>query len=53
VLNFDFHNPTRILFGEGQVAALAERVPAGARVLVLYGGGSIRNISCQALELAL
>jgi NADP-dependent alcohol dehydrogenase len=43
VLNFDFHNPTRILFGEGQIAALAKRVPAGARVLVLYGGGSIRN----------
>jgi NADP-dependent alcohol dehydrogenase len=43
LLNFDFHNPTRILFGEGQVAALAKRVPAGARVLVLYGGGSIRS----------
>jgi NADP-dependent alcohol dehydrogenase len=43
LLNFDFHNPTRILFGEGQIAALAKRVPAGARVLVLYGGGSIRS----------
>jgi NADP-dependent alcohol dehydrogenase len=42
LLNFDFHNPTRILFGEGQVERLARLVPSGARVLVLYGGGSIR-----------
>jgi NADP-dependent alcohol dehydrogenase len=42
LLNFDFHNPTRILFGEGQIERLSRLVPAGARVLVLYGGGSIR-----------
>lgn len=42
MLNFDFYNPTRILFGEGQIERLARLVPAGARVLVLYGGGSIR-----------
>lgn len=43
MLNFDFHNPTRILFGQGQIASLATLVPAGARVMVLYGGGSIRQ----------
>jgi NADP-dependent alcohol dehydrogenase len=43
LLNFDFQNPTRILFGDGQIASLAKLVPAGARVLVLYGGGSIRK----------
>jgi NADP-dependent alcohol dehydrogenase len=42
LLNFDFYNPTRILFGEGQIAALSSHVPHGARVLMLYGGGSIR-----------
>lgn len=41
--NFDFHNPTRVMFGKGQIAALAQLVPAGSRVLMLYGGGSIRN----------
>lgn len=41
--NFDFYNPTQILFGQGQIAALSGAVPAGARVLVLYGGGSIRQ----------
>jgi NADP-dependent alcohol dehydrogenase len=43
MLNFDFYNPTRILFGQGQIAALANLVPEQARVLVLYGGGSIRQ----------
>jgi NADP-dependent alcohol dehydrogenase len=43
VQNFDFHNPTRVMFGKGQIAALAQLVPAGSRVLMLYGGGSIRN----------
>jgi NADP-dependent alcohol dehydrogenase len=40
--NFTFRNPTKILFGKGQIAALAQEVPAGARVLMTYGGGSIR-----------
>lgn len=41
--NFDFHNPTRILFGQGQIASLTTLVPPRARVLMLYGGGSIRT----------
>lgn len=43
MFNFDYHNPTQILFGQGQIAALSGLVPAGARVLLLYGGGSIRH----------
>jgi NADP-dependent alcohol dehydrogenase len=43
LFNFDFSNPTRILFGRGRIAALATQVPAAARVLLLYGGGSIRQ----------
>jgi len=43
VHNFDFYNPTQILFGEGQIASLGKLVPAGARVLMLYGGGSIKQ----------
>src|SRR5690606_19387769 len=41
--NFSFHNPTRIHFGRGQTAQLAQEIPAGARVLLTYGGGSIRR----------
>jgi NADP-dependent alcohol dehydrogenase len=43
LLNFDFYNPTRILFGQGQIAALGKQIPAKARVLVVYGGGSIKQ----------
>ncbi len=43
MLNFTFQNPTRIVFGEGQIKALRQLVPAGARVLMTYGGGSIKH----------
>ena len=41
--NFQYANPTRVCFGEGQIATLPELVPAGSRLLVLYGGGSIKQ----------
>lgn len=41
--NFTFSNPTKIVFGEGQIKELANLVPADARILVTYGGGSIKN----------
>ncbi|MBP7525286.1 MAG: alcohol dehydrogenase [Propionivibrio sp.] len=39
--NFTFHNPTRILFGQGRIADIAREIPANARVLITYGGGSV------------
>ncbi len=39
--NFTFYNPTRILFGTGRIADIARQIPASARVLITYGGGSI------------
>ncbi|MCW7556306.1 iron-containing alcohol dehydrogenase [Endozoicomonas gorgoniicola] len=41
--NFTFHNPTRIHFGKGQIATIASEIPADARVLITYGGGSIKK----------
>jgi NADP-dependent alcohol dehydrogenase len=41
--NFEFYNPTRIVFGTETIARLADLVPADARVLVLFGGNSARN----------
>lgn len=43
MLNFEFKNPTKILFGKGQIAQLKTLVPAHAKVLLLYGGGSIKT----------
>ncbi len=40
--NFDYYNPTKLLFGKGKIADVAKEVPSGANVLVTYGGGSIR-----------
>lgn len=41
--NFQFKNPTKILFGKGQIENLKTEVPEGAKVLMLYGGGSIKK----------
>lgn len=43
MLNFDFFNPTHILFGKGRIADLSKVVPDDARILLLYGGGSIKT----------
>ena len=52
--NFDFRNPTQILFGEGRVADLDSQIPADARVLVLYGGQSAeRNGTLDEVRAAL
>ncbi len=41
--NFDYYNPTKILFGKGKIASLAGEIPSGAKILVTYGGGSIKS----------
>ena len=52
--NFDYQNPTRILFGQGSIAKLAKAVPASARVLLLYGGGSVlKNGTLDEVKAAL
>jgi NADP-dependent alcohol dehydrogenase len=43
MLNFSFANGTRIHFGEGQIKAIAKEIPTDAKVLLLYGGGSIKS----------
>ncbi|UAB73114.1 iron-containing alcohol dehydrogenase [Vibrio sp. SCSIO 43132] len=42
-MKFSYVNPTLIHFGQGQIAATAQSVPADAKVLVVYGGGSIKK----------
>jgi NADP-dependent alcohol dehydrogenase len=43
VENFEFFNPTRIVFGEGTISQLGRLVPEGSTVLMCYGGGSIKR----------
>jgi NADP-dependent alcohol dehydrogenase len=46
--NFTYHNPTRIHFGRGQIAKIGQELPANARVLLLAGGGSIKQNGVHA-----
>lgn len=41
---FQFHNPTKLIFGKDQLQALKQEVPRyGSKVLLVYGGGSIKR----------
>ncbi|GGC59473.1 NADH-dependent alcohol dehydrogenase [Pedobacter quisquiliarum] len=42
MLNFEFQNPTKIIFGRDQISKIATEIPQGAKVMMLYGGGSIK-----------
>jgi alcohol dehydrogenase len=42
--NFTFYNPTKLIFGKGQLEQLKTEVPSyGNKVLLVYGGGSIKR----------
>ena len=41
--NFEFINPTRIVFGKGMIKRLSSLIPQKATVLMCYGGGSIKR----------
>ena len=41
--NFEFKNPTKIIFGKDTIEKLKEEIPTDAKVLLLYGGGSIKK----------
>ena len=43
MLNFSFQNTTQIHFGEGQIKSLSRSIPSDAKVLITYGGGSIKS----------
>lgn len=44
MLNFNYSIPTKVFFGEGQIEVLGEQVKKyGNRVLLVYGGGSIKR----------
>ena len=41
--NFILHTPTKILFGKDQIAEVAGQILADARILITYGGGSVKK----------
>lgn len=41
--NFSFENPVKIIFGKNTIQNIADEIPAGSKVLITYGGGSIKQ----------
>lgn len=41
--NFKFANPVKIIFGKGMIKEIVKEIPATQRIMVIYGGGSIKK----------
>lgn len=41
--NFEFYCPTKIVFGKGSIAKLSELIDKNQKILMIYGGGSIKK----------
>jgi NADP-dependent alcohol dehydrogenase len=53
-MKFTYVNPTQIQFGQGQIQSINSIIPQGSKVIVIYGGGSIkRNVVYDQVSAAL
>ena len=43
MLNFEFYNPTNYIFGKNQIEKLSKLIPENSKILLCYGGGSIKK----------
>ena len=55
ISNFKFYNPVNIIFGKDRIGELSKVIPKESKVLILYGGGSVKRFGTfdrvvQALE---
>ncbi|MDD5598166.1 MAG: iron-containing alcohol dehydrogenase [Victivallaceae bacterium] len=52
--NFVYCNPVKIVFGKGSIAELKELLPANKKIMMIYGGGSIKanGVYDQVLDAA-
>lgn len=41
--NFEYFNPVKVVFGKGTIAKVAELIDAKKKVMMTYGGGSIKK----------
>ncbi len=41
--NFIFQNPTKLVFGKGEIAKLSELLPHDIRLMITFGGGSVKK----------
>lgn len=43
MFNFVFQNTTKLVFGRGQIAQLSSLIPTDKKVLITFGGGSVKR----------
>ena len=43
MFNFVFQNTTKLVFGKGQIAQLETLIPTDKKVLITFGGGSVKR----------
>lgn len=41
--NFTFQNPTKLIFGKGMIAQLATEIPTDKKIMITFGGGSVKK----------
>ncbi len=41
--NFEFQNPTKLIFGKGSIAKIKDEIPAGTKLMLTFGGGSVKK----------
>lgn len=41
--NFIFQNPVKLIFGHGMIARLGKEIPANKRIMITFGGGSVKK----------
>lgn len=41
--NFEFFNPTQLIFGKGSIAMLEKRLPRDKKIMITFGGGSVKS----------
>ena len=41
--NFIFQNPVKLIMGRGMISRLSEEIPADKRVMITFGGGSVKK----------
>ncbi|SHF43364.1 NADP-dependent alcohol dehydrogenase [Bacteroides luti] len=41
--NFTFQNPTKLVFGKGEIAQLSTLIPTEKKVMITFGGGSVKH----------
>ena len=41
--NFIFRNPVKLIMGKGTIASLSQEIPVGKRIMITFGGGSVKK----------